>query len=110
MDEAERLCDRLVVMDGGRIIAEGSPRELVERVVGAHVVEVEDRKGARECVEELAAARDFEAHGGVLHVSTEEPQQVITAILARCGDVNASVRRATLEDVFLRLTGRRLRE
>ncbi len=110
MDEAERLCDRLVVMDGGRIIEEGSPRELVERSVGAHVVEVEDRPGVRECVEGLASAGGVEAHGGVLHVSTGEPQEIITAILSKCGDVNASVRRASLEDVFLRLTGRRLRD
>jgi lipooligosaccharide transport system ATP-binding protein len=111
MDEAEQLCDRLVVMDGGVISAEGSPSELIERYSTREVVELRFAPDAArptadglaafaERVEELPDrvllyAADGEAALGAAHRSGVRPQSSL-------------VRRSSLEDVFLRLTGRTL--
>jgi lipooligosaccharide transport system ATP-binding protein len=108
MDEAEQLCDRLVVMDRARIVAEGSPRELIERYVEREVVELRfgtengERSfdGLADHVEVLQdrvvlGADDGDAVVGEVHARGLAPDTVL-------------VRRSTLEDVFLRLTGRRL--
>src|ERR687893_148425 len=87
MDEAEELCDRLVVMDKAKIVAEGSPRQLIERYATREVLEL------RFPVD----AADGEAAAAVVHERGLEPESVL-------------VRRSTLEDVFLRLTGRTLVE
>ena len=110
MDEAERLCDRLVIMDNGRILAEGSPKELIEKHVGANVVEVENSQQIRSCIERDPAIKSFEVAGDIIHITTAGPQQVIDSLFKRCGVVPTTVRTATLEDVFLKLTGRMLRE
>ena len=121
MDEAEQLCDRLVVMDGGRIAAEGSPMALIREWSTREVVElrfpVGENEAAAEKVEGLAA------QGGALGrlVSRVEllPDRVLlysdhgeeaAAEVHRQGIATLSVlvRRSTLEDVFLRLTGRTL--
>ena len=114
MDEAEQLCDRLVVMDGGRIAAGGSPRELIDTYSTPEVLEV--RFGISE--HEQAAEK-------VANVPAERMEVLADRILvyAADGDValdevralgleplTSLVRRSTLEDVFLRLTGRRLEE
>ncbi|MGQ0481756.1 MAG: ABC transporter ATP-binding protein [Pseudonocardia sp.] len=111
MDEAEQLCDRLVVMDGGVISAQGSPAELITRYCTREVVELrfapdaprpgtDAFAGLAERVEELPDrwllyAADGEAALGAVHRSGMHPQASL-------------VRRSTLEDVFLRLTGRSL--
>jgi len=112
MDEAEQLCDRLVIMDGGRIVAEGSPRELIDRYSTREVVELrfalpEQQQaalarldGAGDRVENLAdRVLIYTAHGdeALAQVTNDgiEPASVL-------------VRRSTLEDVFLQLTGRTL--
>nr|WP_062342856.1 ABC transporter ATP-binding protein [Herbidospora sakaeratensis] len=109
MDEAEQLCDRLVVMDGGRIVAEGSPRELIGRYSTPEVVELRfagggDVAGKLDGVGErvdalpdrvLVYARDGDAAVAEVHRRGLSPLSVL-------------VRRSTLEDVFLHLTGRTL--
>jgi lipooligosaccharide transport system ATP-binding protein len=113
MDEAEQLCDRLVVMDKARIVAEGSPRQLIEQYSTREVTElrfppdVQDRldgqlEGLAERIERLADrvllyADDGEAVAVAAHERGLKPETVL-------------VRRSTLEDVFLRLTGRSLIE
>jgi len=113
MDEAEQLCDRLVVMDKAKIVAEGSPRELIERYSTKEVTElrfppdVQDRldgklEGLADRIEKLADrvllyADDGEAVAVAAHERGLRPDTVL-------------VRRSTLEDVFLRLTGRSLIE
>jgi lipooligosaccharide transport system ATP-binding protein len=111
MDEAEQLCDRLVVMDAGRIVAEGSPRQLIERY------------STREVVELRFADLDLDSYVGKLDGIGERVEVLPDRILlyAEDGDAAAAavhgrdlhpssvlVRRSTLEDVFLHLTGRTL--
>ena len=109
MDEAEQLCDRLVVMDHGRIVAEGSPRQLIEQYSTREVVEVrfEDVRpqngalsGAGDRVEELPDRT---------LIYTGDGDATATAIAERGLPPHSTlIRRSTLEDVFLQLTGRTL--
>jgi lipooligosaccharide transport system ATP-binding protein len=111
MDEAEQLCDRLVVMDRGRIVAEGSPRELIEAHSTREVLELRFPAGTNE-----AAAASVEGIGERLEVLPDrlliyanDGEKALAMVHDR-GVVPESVlvRRSTLEDVFLRLTGRTL--
>ena len=111
MDEAEQLCDRLVVMDGGRIVAEGTPADLIREHSTREVVELRFPPGDAEV--------DLDAVDGVASRIERLPDRVLVytddsdAALARVATAGlrpAAVltRRSTLEDVFLRLTGRQL--
>ncbi|WP_433607746.1 ATP-binding cassette domain-containing protein [Dactylosporangium sp. CA-139114] len=106
MDEAEQLCDRLVVMDKGAIAAEGSPRELIERYVTREVLELRLPPGAPVPKDERVERVEELPDRVLLYAEDGE------AVLARLETepIAALVRRATLEDVFLRLTGRSLVE
>jgi lipooligosaccharide transport system ATP-binding protein len=111
MDEAEQLCDRLVVMDRGRIAAEGSPRELIERWSTREVLELRFAPGEHEQVAaELAGSADrVEVLADRLLLYTDDGDALHAQVLALgLRPVGALVRRSTLEDVFLRLTGRTL--
>jgi lipooligosaccharide transport system ATP-binding protein len=112
MDEAEQLCDRLVVMDKGKIAAEGSPLELIRRYSTREVVEL--RFGPDEQPEEIAArmnglARRLEALPDRLLLYTDDGDSTANRVhdLGLHPD-SVLVRRSTLEDVFLHLTGRTL--
>ena len=111
MDEAEQLCDRLVVMDKGRIVAEGSPRHLIDTHAPREVVELRFPVGAQEeAVGRLdgVAIRVEELPDRIL-LYTDDADATIRAVHER--DVAPETmmeRRSTLEDVFLRLTGRTL--
>jgi len=111
MDEAEQLCDRLVVMDGGRIVAEGSPRDLITRY------------STREVVELRFPTDDQDSFAGKLGGIAERTEVLPDRILLYTGDgdgalnevhrrglapTSALIRRSGLEDVFLHLTGRTL--
>src|ERR671912_379294 len=115
MDEAEQLCDRLVIMDGGRIVAEGSPRELIERYCTREVVELRFDDPADN---DTAVGR---LHAGLADGAQVEPVADRVLVYTDDGDhtstevadlglvpVTTLVRRSSLEDVFLRLTGRTL--
>ncbi len=111
MDEAEQLCDRLVVMDKGRIAAEGSPRELIEAHATREVAELRFGVGENEqMAEKLADLGDrVEVLPDRVLVYTHDGEHVIARVHERGLEPAAVlVRRATLEDVFLRLTGRTL--
>lgn len=111
MDEAEQLCDRLVVMDKGKIVAEGSPRELIEIHTPRDVVELRFPIGVLETlngrIEELSDQTEILADRALVY--TDDAEQTI-AMVAEHGMEPETVfaRRSTLEDVFLRLTGRTL--
>ncbi len=114
MDEAEQLCDRLVVMDAGKIAAEGSPRELIERYSTPEVLELRfDPADHQQAAEKLAGVpaqrREVLADRVLLYVGDGD-----AALAAVRGyglePLTSLVRRSTLEDVFLHLTGRQLGE
>jgi len=110
MDEAERLCHRLAIMDRGRIIAQGSPRELIERHIEPEVVEVYGEGVAEWGVR---AARDsasrVEQSGETVFCYATDARPVLAQLEAERG-LRYLHRPANLEDVFLKLTGRELRE
>ena len=103
MDEAQRLCDRIVLIDGGRILAEGSPAELIARHVHGHVVEVSKPLPAGLTGNGLA----HEDVGDAMLFYVATPGAVIDRLPPEAVYLH---RPANLEDVFLRLTGRKLRE
>ena len=113
MDEAEQLCDRLVVMDKAKIAAEGSPRELIDRYSTREVLEIRVADTARETLNgklDGIADRVEELPDRML-LYVENGESALEAVRAR--DIpleSALVRRSSLEDVFLRLTGRTLIE
>jgi lipooligosaccharide transport system ATP-binding protein len=112
MDEAEQLCDRLVVMDRGRIAAEGSPGELISRYSTKEVVELRFPPGADTAIMEhsLSGLADrIEALPDRILLYAADGEAVLSAVHIRgVNPVSSLVRRSTLEDVFLRLTGRTL--
>ena len=114
MDEAEQLCDRLVIMDGGRIVATGSPRDLIAEHSTREVVELR-----------FATPEEHDKAGAQLHAADERVEELADRILVYAADGDAIaerltgnglrpaavlVRRSGLEDVFLHLTGRSLEE
>jgi lipooligosaccharide transport system ATP-binding protein len=111
MDEAEQLCDRLVVMDGGRIAAEGSPGELISRYSTREVLELRFTPGEQEAAVPSVSdlAERVEVLPDRLLLYTGDGEAALAAVQARgVRLVSSLVRRSTLEDVFLRLTGRSL--
>jgi lipooligosaccharide transport system ATP-binding protein len=114
MEEAARLCDRLVIMDHGRIVTEGEPGALVLEHVGREVLELRLAEGCD--ADGLLAALDGRLDGhdlseDLLMLYTSDAEALLAEIdQRRYPHDSALVRQATLEDVFLRLTGRSLRE
>jgi len=121
MDEAERLCDRVAVVDHGKVIALGSPRELIASLGGEHVIDFsllsENGSGIlpSEELARLPAVRTVREEGGAYSLAVTEPHIAIPALLdhlrARNRELaDLTTRHASLEDVFVTLTGRHLRE
>ena len=113
MDEAEQLCDRLVVMDKAAIVAEGSPRQLIERYSSREVLELRLRDEVRASIDgrlDQLASR-VESLPDRLLLYTDDGERALEQVHARQIPMeSALVRRSSLEDVFLRLTGRSLVE
>ena len=111
MDEAEQLCDRLIVMDQGQIMAEGSPADLIKTYASKEVLEVRfgtDRNEQTASLLEPLAER-LEVLPDRILVYTENGEEALEKIHALgLNPITSLVRRASLEDVFLRLTGRTL--
>jgi ABC-2 type transport system ATP-binding protein len=121
MEEAERLCDRVAIVDHGKLVRLGTPAELIAALPGDHVIELELEKGAAEgpAVEELRGLRGVaEVHltaEGVWSLAVFEPEHAAAAVLAlverrRLTLARLATRKASLEDVFVALTGRHLRD
>ena len=113
MDEAEQLCDRLVVMDKARIVAEGSPRELIERYSTREVAEMRFPPGVQETLDgqlDGLALRIEHLPDRILLYSDDGEATLVAAHGRGLRPETVLVRRSTLEDVFLRLTGRSLVE
>jgi ABC-2 type transport system ATP-binding protein len=120
MDEAERLCDRLAIVDHGQIIAEGSPANLIDRLGGHHVVEFSVSSNGTVAANNdawcsLPSVESVREDDGLIALNVKQPHLTIPALLDaidRQGRTlqHLTTRQASLEDVFVRLTGRHLRE
>jgi ABC-2 type transport system ATP-binding protein len=118
MDEAERLCGRVAVVDHGEIIALGSPAELIAGLGGEHVIEFALANGSAIGEGELAslpAVREVRIEAGGIALTVTEPHVAIPALLAQLQNrgldlIRLTTRHVSLEDVFVRLTGRRMRD
>ena len=113
MDEAEQLCDRLVIMDAGKIIAEGSPRQLIDRYSTREVLELRMPDDVRARLDgDLSALADrVQALPDRLQLYTSDAEHVLERVRAMGLPLDSAlVRRTTLEDVFLQLTGHTLVE
>jgi lipooligosaccharide transport system ATP-binding protein len=109
MDEAERLCHRLIVIDHGRKIAEGTPRGLIAEHLETDVVEVYGDGAAQVALAHAALAARVETSGDTVFFYVSEPRPLLDALAGR-HDVRYLHRPANLEDLFLKLTGRKIRE
>ncbi len=118
MDEAERLCDRLAIIDHGQIIAAGTPAELIARLTGHHVVEfavAQQPSDDGHAWSKLPGVQSVRSEDGLYCLRVNEPHETIPALLAEVQKqhaqlVHLTTRQASLEDVFVQLTGRHLRE
>jgi lipooligosaccharide transport system ATP-binding protein len=109
MDEAERLCDRLLVLDHGRKIAEGKPRDLIREHLESDVVEVYGDGAAAAGQRHAPLAERVETSGETVFFYLREPKRLLDA-LAPDHTIRYLHRPANLEDLFLKLTGRQIRD
>ncbi|MEW6378685.1 MAG: ATP-binding cassette domain-containing protein [bacterium] len=111
MEEASRLCDRLIIMDHGRILVQGKPGELIRNHVGHAVIEVD---GPSHELRTFVQAQNLEhedlGHRLIVYSQCRESDKLFHRICDNYTKENCILRMATLEDVFLKLTGRELRE
>ena len=117
MDEAEKLCDRVAVIDRGKVIALGSPAELIGELGGDRVIEFafENSGAHNDWWSELPQVRETRSEGGRIALTVSDPLGALPALLRQAQSRGAifsdlTTRHATLEDVFLKLTGRHLSE
>jgi ABC-2 type transport system ATP-binding protein len=119
MDEAERLCDRLAIVDHGQVIAEGTPADLIDRLGGHHMVEFQVSGNANgsdvDGWRALPGVESVRHDNGLVCLNVREPHLTIPALLDAVTKegrqlLHLTTRQASLEDVFVRLTGRHLRE
>jgi lipooligosaccharide transport system ATP-binding protein len=114
MDEAEQLCDRLVVMDHGTFAAEGSPRDLIARYCSPEVLELrfdpESHELAADKLKDFSTERTEVLADRILLYVTDGDATLAVVRASGLEPLTSLVRRGTLEDVFLRLTGRRLED
>jgi ABC-2 type transport system ATP-binding protein len=119
MDEAERLSDHVAIMDHGKIIAQGTPRELIASIGVEHLVEFSAGSAAKALevpsLRRIEGVRDVHAENGSVEMQVTELHRAVPALLAELGRQGVPLTElrthsATLEDVFVALTGRRLRD
>jgi len=110
MEEATQLCDRTAIMDNGKIVEEGRPSNLIKKHIGEEVLEVAYDEGVLGFLREAFPDARLEVVSDRIQVFTNQPRGVFSEILKKFSFNAAMIRDANLEDVFLKLTGRRLRE
>jgi ABC-2 type transport system ATP-binding protein len=119
MDEAERLCERVAIMDHGKVIALGTPRELIASVCAEHLVEFSAGTHAHPldlaALSAIDGIRDVQRENGSVRMQVTELHRAVPALLAELGRqavplTELRTHSATLEDVFVTLTGRHLRD
>ena len=117
MDEAERLCDRVAIFDAGKIIAEGSPRQLIQSLGANHVIEFSTGDSANgktlDWIQKLDSVSKVQVEEGSVRVTADKLHEVLPSLVAglerdHVSLTGLSTRQATLEDVFVSLTGKHL--
>jgi ABC-2 type transport system ATP-binding protein len=117
MDEAERLCDRVAIMDHGKVIALGTPRELIASIGIEHMLEFSSGEATADAerLRGIEGVRAVTANGGAVQMQVTELHKAVPAVLAELARQNMPLTElrthsASLEDVFVALTGRHLRD
>jgi lipooligosaccharide transport system ATP-binding protein len=110
MDEAAALCDRILIIDKGKIIEQGKPAELVKKHIGEEVLELDYDEKLLPLLKEAFPDSRIEKLGDRMQIFTYKPHGVFEGFLSEHTIQNVTIRSANLEDVFLKLTGRGLRE
>lgn len=115
MDEAERLCNRVAIFDQGKIIAVGTPRELIRTLGAEHVIEFsvpnEHVNQIEVLIEKMTAVNSVDRPDGMFRLTVDQPHFVLPELVTRLSQhgiplTGLSTRQASLEDVFLKMTGR----
>ncbi|MCW4015202.1 MAG: ATP-binding cassette domain-containing protein [Candidatus Bathyarchaeota archaeon] len=110
MDEAAQLCDRLIIMDHGKIIEKGRPADLVRAHVGEEVLEVLFSEEAMHCLKQYFPDARIDVVGDKIQVFANKPRGVLAKVLDKVSFKGALIRDSNLEDVFLKLAGRSLKD
>jgi ABC-2 type transport system ATP-binding protein len=119
MDEAERLCDELAIMDHGKVIARGTPGALIASIGAEHLVELSTGDAAHavdlSALRQVVGVRDAQAENGTIRIQATELHRAVPAVLEELRRqgiplTELATHSATLEDVFVSLTGRHLRD
>jgi len=109
MDEAAALCDRVLIVDNGKIIQTGAPHDLIKQFAGEDVLELDYDETTVTKLKELMPDAEVEVFGDQVRVFAKE-HGMFEQVIKQFPDKNLTIRNANLEDVFLKLTGRKLRE
>ncbi|MCW4003331.1 MAG: ABC transporter ATP-binding protein [Candidatus Bathyarchaeota archaeon] len=109
MDEAQILCDRILIVDKGKIIEDGNPLELIKKHVGEEVLELDYDENMLSTIKKIFPDARIEKIGDRVQIFTDKPHGVFEGFLKEYQIKNVTIRNANLEDVFLKLTGRGLR-
>jgi lipooligosaccharide transport system ATP-binding protein len=110
MEEAAQLCDRTIIMDNGKIIEQGKPEILIKKHVGEEVLEVVYDAEIVGYLKKTFPDAKLEIVNDRVQVFSSQPRGIFTGLIDKFRDKGAIIRNANLEDMFLKLTGRRLRE
>ena len=110
MEEAAQLCDRIIIMDSGKIVEEGNPKDIIMKHAGKYVLEISNTEEILSFLRSKYPDATEEVFGDKVHVFANKAEQILSDVLEKFSSKEAVIRSANLEDVFLKLTGRRLRE
>jgi lipooligosaccharide transport system ATP-binding protein len=110
MDEAAQLCDRIIIMDHGKIIEKGNPADMIKEQVGEEVLEVLYSEEAMACLKQNFPDARIDVVADKIQVFAHKPRGVLAKVLEEASFKGALIRDSNLEDVFLKLAGRSLRD